>query len=146
MKKFSTKTVPIIANILLFCWFFLDMIGLYLGDKYLVTTAYKDDGIFMLIYILALLLFIFKEKIGKYFLCVWLALWGFTQFISHWYYTISGGGEAKISVFKDAIKLFQSDTIYIPDLYHIILHGLILLAFVLTCLYLLSTQNSKLGK
>lgn len=103
------------------------MTGLYLGDKYLVTTAYKDDGIFMFIYILTFLLFILKEKISKYFLCICLVLWGGTPFISHWYYTILGGEEAKISVLKDAIKLFQSDTIYIPDLYHIILHGLILL-------------------
>lgn len=141
MKKISIKTVPIIANVLLFCWFFLDMTGLYLGNKYLVTAAYKDDGIFMLIYILVFLLFLFKEKIGKYFLCVWLALWGITQFMSHWYYTIFGGGEGKISVFKDAIKLFESDTIYVPDFYHIILHILIILAFIFTCRYLLSTRK-----
>ena len=35
-----------IAQIVLLLWFFLDMTGLYLGDKCLVTRSYKEDGFF----------------------------------------------------------------------------------------------------
>lgn len=40
------KRIPISINALLLGWFFLDMIGVYIGDKYLVTTSYAEDGIF----------------------------------------------------------------------------------------------------
>lgn len=129
------KRVLISINALLLGWFFLAMTGVYVGDKYLVTTSYAEDGIFFLIFLISFLLFIFKEKIGKYILTVWLGCWFLTQFFSHWYYTIIGNGENKISYFADAIKLFKTDVGYIPDLYHIVLHLLIIVAFVLTVIY-----------
>lgn len=51
--------IPLIA---LLIWFFLDMTGLYFGENCLVTTSYKDDGIFFIIYFVIFLIFIFKEK------------------------------------------------------------------------------------
>lgn len=61
------KIYCMITQMLLLLWFFLDMIGLNLGDKCLVTRSYKEDGIFFLIYLVAVILFITKEKIGKRF-------------------------------------------------------------------------------
>ena len=46
------KIYCIISQVVLLIWFFLDMTGLYFGDKCLVTTSYKDDGLFFLIYLL----------------------------------------------------------------------------------------------
>ena len=46
MKK-KYCMIPLIA---LLIWFFLDMTGLYFGENCLVTTSYKDDGIFFIIY------------------------------------------------------------------------------------------------
>jgi len=127
-----------ICNILLFVllfWFFLDMVGLNIGGKVLVSRAYMDDGIFFIIYFLILLLYFYKNKIGYFFLISWLFLWFVTQFFSHWYYTIIGSTE-KMSYFSETIKLFQSAEIYIADIYHIILHILILFSFVcLICKY-----------
>ena len=40
------KIYCIISQVVLLIWFFLDITGLYFGDKCLVTTSYKDDGIF----------------------------------------------------------------------------------------------------
>ena len=59
MKK-KYCMIPLTA---LLIWFFLDMTGLYFGENCLVTTSYKDDGIFFIIYFVIFLIFIFKEKI-----------------------------------------------------------------------------------
>lgn len=144
------KSIPIITNVVLLCWFFLDMVGVYVGDKYLVTRSYKEDGIFMIIPTLALLLFIFREKIGKYVLIVWLSLWSVMQFLSHEWYTIFGRGimgnvESKIRYFKDAIRLIESDTRYITDVYHTILHIFLIIALITTIAYSIS-KREKVAK
>ena len=58
------------------------------------------------------------------------------QFFCHWYYTIFGASESKLKgyneYFKDTVRLIpMSEKRLIPDLYHIILHILILLNIVL---------------
>ena len=122
----------IIAKIILLAWFFLDMVGLYFGENYLVTRSWREDGIFFLIFFILLSLFIFKERIGLYMLSTWLSLWLLSQFLSHELFTIIGGGEGKIHYYKDSIKVVDSNMIYVPDLYHIVLHILILIALVTT--------------
>ena len=129
------KRYCIIANIVLLGWFFLDMVGLYFGEFYLVTRSWKEDGIFFLISLISLLLFIFKERVGKYILTIWLGIWLAIQFFSHELFTIIGGGEGKVRYFEGSIKLINSNILYIPDLYHIILHVLILIALVTTLIY-----------
>lgn len=134
------KKYCIAANVALLLWFFLAMTGLYFGEKYLVTTSYKDEWLFMVIPLAALIVFIIKENIGKKLLTGWLSMWLITQFLSHEWYTIFGSGfmgdiEGKIQYFEGAIKLIESDTAYIPDLYHIVLHILILVALVTTLIY-----------
>ena len=62
MKK-KYCMIPLIA---LLIWFFLDMIGLYFENKCLVTRSYKEDGIFFLIYLITIILFLVKKYIGKY--------------------------------------------------------------------------------
>ena len=81
----------VIQLILLF-WFFLDMMGLSFGDNCLVTRSYKDDGIFFLVYLTVVLLFIFKEKIGKWMMMIWLFMWLAIQFMCHEWYTIFNKG------------------------------------------------------
>ena len=56
------KRYCIIPQILLLFWFFLDMTGIYFRNTYLVARSYKDDGIFFLIYLVTIILFIFKEN------------------------------------------------------------------------------------
>lgn len=60
------KRYCIVAQIALLLWFFLDMIGLYFENKCLVTRSYKEDGIFFLIYLITIILFLVKKYIGKY--------------------------------------------------------------------------------
>lgn len=142
------KKYCLIANILLLFWFFLDMTGVYFGDKYLVAASFKDDWIFMLIYLAVLIIFILKEKIGKYTLIGWLSVWFISQFLSHEWYTIFGKGfmgtiENKIKYFENSLKLIESSTIYYPDAYHIILHILILVSLVMTIKYCVKKRAIK---
>ncbi|MBW4829597.1 MAG: hypothetical protein KZY61_05180 [Clostridiaceae bacterium] len=139
------KRICIISNICLLLWFFLDMIGMNINGNILVTRSYKDDGIFFIIFLALFILFIVKERIGKYFLTAWLFMWFLAQFLSHWYFTIFGPSEGKVSYFADTIKLIPSFNIYIPDLYHMILHILILISLanmIVFCIGIRRKQNS----
>ena len=129
------KKYAIIINILLLVWYFLSMVGLKIGGKYLVESAFKEEWIFMLIPTLTFLLFVFLGKVGKYAHLIWLAMWFVTQFLSHEWYTIFGNGfmgdtKNKINYFQDCIQLINCQERYVPDLYHIVLHALIILAII----------------
>ena len=138
------KKYCMVANLLLLAWFFLDMVGIYFENTYLVTRSWKEDGIFMVIFVVALLLFLFKEKIGKYILVGWQSMWLIAQFISHEYYTILGGGEAKMRYFSGSVKLLSSENRYIRDLYHIVLHIFIVIALVSTILYVSNNKKKRI--
>ncbi len=69
---------------------------------------------------------------GKWILLGILLLWFAVQFMCHWYFTIFGASERKLrgynDCFRDTVRIFpMSDKRLIPDLYHIVLHLLILL-------------------
>ncbi|MCR4925945.1 MAG: hypothetical protein K5917_06625 [Clostridiales bacterium] len=122
------------------------MFGLKLGSKYLVECAFKEEWIFMLIPLITLALFIFLDNIGKYVNLVWLVMWFVTQFLSHEWYTIFKSGfmgdmENKISYFQNCIQLFKIEGRYCPDLYHIILHILIVTAII--CVALVPQKAKK---
>lgn len=137
------KKYCLFANIVLLAWFFLDMIGVYFEDSYLVTRSWREDGIFFVISLIALFVFLLKENIGKYILIAWQSLWLISQFISHEWYTIVGGGEGKIHFFEGSIKLLNSGSRYIPDVYHIILHILILVALITTIIYAIKLKKTQ---
>ena len=116
------KTHLIIVNIILLLWYFLSMIGLKIGDKYLVTGAFEEEWLFMLIPTITFVLMLV------------------TQFLSHEWYTLFGRGfmgemDKKIAYFSECIQLINVDGRYVPDVYHIVLHILIIIAFVVTLLY-----------
>lgn len=136
------STVDIVAMV------FLDMTGLCFGNKCLVSRSYKDDGIFFLIYLIVVILFIVKEQIGKWFVIVWLSMWFVIQFICHEWYTIFNDGfmgalERKIEYFSGTIQWLQIDGKYIPDVYHTILHILILCALISTIVYSIKITKKK---
>lgn len=136
MKKMHV----IIGNILLLCWYFLSMTGLKLGDKYLVTSAYKEEWIFMLIPTVTFVLMLVTKKVGKNIHLIWLVGWFVAQFLSHEWYTLFGSGfmgdnDKKIAYYSECIQPINVDGRYAPDVYHIVLHVLIIAAFVITLLY-----------
>ncbi|MCR1899259.1 hypothetical protein NSA47_09700 [Irregularibacter muris] len=140
------KKICFISNLCLLVWFFLDMIGVSIDNGILVTRSYREDGVFFLIFLFLFIGFIFKERLGKYLLSGWLFLWFFTQFLSHWYFTIFGPAQGKMNYFADTIKLIPSSTIYIPDFYHIVLHILILISLINMILYCRISTQSKINQ
>lgn len=140
MIYFIKKSHIIIGNIILLLWYFLSMTGLKIGDKYLVISAFKEEWIFMLVPTITFILCLTTGKIGKNIHLAWLGMWFITQFLSHEWYTIFGSGfmgdmDKKIAHFADCIQLINVDGRYVPDVYHIVLHILIIVAFVMTLLY-----------
>ena len=126
---------------MLLIWFFLDMVGVYFKDSYLVTRSYKDDGLFFLIYLAAVLLFVFYEKAGKWVRLVWTSAWLVIQLLCHEWYTVFGRGvmgtlESKKQYFSGAVKWLEVEGRYIPDVYHTVLHILILAAVITTAVYI----------
>ena len=144
-KANKIKKTCIIFQILLLMWFFLDMTGVYLGDKCLVTQSYREDGVFFLIYLVTVILFIVKVQIGKWLVAVWTSLWFITQFLSHEWYTIfncgiMGSVEGKIKYFSDTLQWIRIEGKYIPDIYHTVLHILILLTLISTINYIVKSK------
>lgn len=137
------KKICIISNLCLLLWFALDMVGVSIDGHILVTRSYVEDGVFFLLFLALFILYIFKDKIGKYFLTGWLSIWFLAQFLSHWYFTIFGPSEGKINYFADTIKLTSSPNIYIPDLYHILLHILILVSLINMIIYCVTSSKLK---
>ena len=129
----AKKKIAIAANLLLLIWFSMDMFGVKIGDKYLVEGALKEDGMFMIISIIVFLIFLYTDKIGKTIQLGWFLL----QFLAHEWYTIFGKGlmgsvEGKVAYFEDCIQFINIPGRYVPDLWHIVLHVLIIIAFFAT--------------
>lgn len=146
-KVNKVKKGCIIFQILLLMWFFLDMTGASLGDKCLVAQSYKEDGMFFLIYLFAVILFVMKVQIGKWFVAVWTSLWLITQFLSHEWYTIfnsgiMGGIDGKIEHFSGTLQWIRIEGKYIPDIYHTILHILILLTLISSIIYIYKSKKN----
>lgn len=138
----------IIIHMILLIWFLLDMTGVCFGDKCLVTRSYKDDGIFFVIYLVTVILFIVYEKLGKWFVIGWTTMWFATQFACHEWYTIFNGGfmgtlEDKIKRFSGTIQWLKIEGRYIPDVYHTILHILVLFALISTILYVARDKKTQ---
>lgn len=143
MKKFALW-----MQSLLLLWFFLDMTGLYFGDTCLVTRSYKEDGIFFLVYLTVMIVFILKESVGKWLSFGWLLIWFTMQFLSHEWYTIFGSGcmgslQGKIRYFSGTVQWLRIEGRYIPDVYHTILHILILSAWIGTAVYIIRSRKRR---
>lgn len=132
----------IIFNIPLLVWFFFNMTGLVIGDSILVSQSYREDGIFFIIYVISLVSFTYLKEKCKVVLPIWLSIWFLTQMYSHWYFTIFGPWDGKNRFFADTIKLISHSERYIPDLYHIVLHILVLTALINSIKYFKNSRKS----
>lgn len=138
------KKMFLICQILLLIWFFLDMTGVYFKDSYLVTRSYIDDGLFFVIYLATVVLFLIKDKIGKWAVLGWSAIWFIAQFMSHEFVTITGNGyENKMHYFEGALKWLEIDGVYVPDVYHTVLHILILAVIITGAVYVFQRKSKK---
>lgn len=73
-------------------------------------------------------------------------MWFVIQFLCHEWYTVFGKGlmgslEGKIKFFTGSIKWLEIDGRYIPDVYHTILHILILAVVITSIIYIRSSKK-----
>ena len=131
-------TIVIICQVILWIWF-LGCTVTYRAGKYLLVEGVgpkSAEFAVLCLYSLGLIAFHCLQLSGKWILSGILMLWFIVQFMCHWYYTIFGASERKLQgyndCFRDSIRIFpMSDKRLIPDLYHIVLHILILINIVM---------------
>ena len=129
----------LLPELLLAVWFFGCICTYKLGRFILVEGEgiKSPEFVMFCLYGTGMLLFWLIPTVGKWWLLTVLTAWFILQFFCHWYYTLFGASEKKLqgynACFKNTIHLIPaSEKRLIPDLYHMILHLLILLNLVLT--------------
>lgn len=132
--------ITILLQAALWIWFLGCVTTWRIGRYLLVEGMGVKSAEFaaLCLYTLGLAAFHCFQPAGKWILLGILLLWFAVQFMCHWYFTIFGASERKLQgyndCFRDAVRLFpMSDKRLIPDLYHIVLHLLILLN-IIACL------------
>ena len=125
--------IIILVQAILWIWFFGCIRTYYMG-KYLLVEGMgikSAEFIMLCLYSIGLISFHFLQPAGKWILLVILGFWFVVQFFCHWYYTIFGASESKLQgyndCFRNTLHIFPiSEKRIVPDLYHMILHILIL--------------------
>ena len=137
------RVAIIVVSCLLWLWFLGCTFTWKFGKVLLVEGMGLKSIEFaaLVLFTLGIGSFLLWEPIGKWVLLVELALWLVEQFFCHEYFTIFGSSSKKLKgyneCFEGTVKLFPvSETLLIPDLYHIVLHLLILADLVLTAILL----------
>lgn len=138
LKEVLDLVITFIAQITLWIWFLGCTVTYRIGKHLLVEGVGLKSAEFSMLclYSLGLTAFHCFQPVGRWILFGILVLWFIVQFMCHWYYTIFGASERKLQGYNDcfqgSIRLFpMSDKRLIPDLYHIVLHILILINIVL---------------
>ena len=136
--KEGKMVFTLIAQLLLWIWFLGCTITWRFGKLLLVEGMGIKSAEFVMLclYSIGLITYYLLQPAGRWILFAILVIWLAIQFFCHWYYTIFGASESKLKgyneCFKDTVRLIpMSEKRLIPDLYHIILHILILLNIVL---------------
>ena len=130
-------TVTILLQAALWIWF-LGCVTTYRIGKHLLVEGMgirSAEFAALCLYSAGLAAFHCFRPAGKWILLGILLLWFAVQFMCHWYFTIFGASERKLQgyneCFRGAVRIFpMSEKRLIPDMYHIVLHLLILLNIV----------------
>ena len=132
--------ITILFQTALWIWFLGCTTTYRIGKQLLVEGMGVKSAEFavLCLYSLGLAAFHCFQPAGRWILLGILLLWFAVQFMCHWYFTIFGASERKLQgyndCFRDAVRIFpMSDKRLIPDLYHIVLH-LLILANIICCL------------
>ncbi len=132
--------ITILFQAALWIWFLGCTTTYRIGKQLLVEGMGVKSAEFavLCLYSLGLAAFHCFQPAGRWILLGILLLWFAVQFMCHWYFTIFGASERKLQgyndCFRDAVRIFpMSDKRLIPDLYHIVLH-LLILANIICCL------------
>lgn len=134
------KIVALFFAGLLLLWFTFDITGLKFGNIKIVTSAFVDepiDFVFYLIFVASIICFIFKDNIGKYMLSAFLLLWGTFQLSI--YFKSGDSIAAYNNTFADTHHIIAaSNDLLVKDTYHIFLDIFILLSFISAIIFFIA--------
>ncbi len=137
-KGEKEMVLTIFVQVFLWIWFLGCVTTWRFGKVLLVEGVGVRSAEFAMLcmYSIGVIAFHFFQPAGRWILFGVLVLWFVVQFFCHWYFTIFGCSEKKLTgyneCFKDSVRIFPvSNKRLIPDLYHIVLHLLILLNGIL---------------
>lgn len=140
------RIAVIIVSCLLWLWFLGCSFTWKFGKVLLVEGMGLKSIEFaaLVLWTLGIIGYLLWEPVGKWILLAELTLWLIVQFFSHEYFTIFGVSDRKLKgyneCFEGTVKLFPiSKTRLIPDLYHIVLHFLIVTDLALVALLIFSS-------
>jgi len=139
------KKLTIIVIGILFVWFTLNMTGFAIGKFILVVSAFKGEYIDILwwfIFIIVFIIFVFKDKIGKYIMSLFLIIWAFIQ--GAIYFRDQDGIQSYYNYFNEEGThrlILVNSSFLIKDTYHIFLDIFIL--FSLVCVIILIMKKLK---
>ena len=136
----------LLVQVTLWIWF-LGCTTTYRIGKHLLVEGVgvkSAEFVMLCLYSIGLVSFYFIQPVGQWILLAILMLWFIVQFFCHWYFTLFGASEKKIKgyneCFRDSVRIFpMSEKRLIPDLYHIVLHILIL-ANIALCFFVRMNQ------
>ena len=137
--KTITLMITIVFQAALWIWFLGCTTTYRIGKKLLVEGMGVKSAEFAVLcaYSAALLCYYCCRPAGKWILLALLVLWFTVQFFCHWVYTLFGASEEKLrgynDCFRGTVRLFPvSEKRLVPDLYHIVLH-LLLITNIISC-------------
>ena len=129
--------ITILFQAALWIWFLGCTVTYRIGKVLLVEGMGVKSAEFavLCLYSAGLAAFHCLQPAGKWILAGILLLWFAVQFMCHWYFTLFGASERKLKgyneSFRGTVRIFpMSDQRLIPDMYHIVLHILILVNIV----------------
>lgn len=128
--------IPLLFQLLLLLWF-LGCTVSYRTRRFTLVDGVgvkSAEFVMLIVYALALVLF-HAFSWGRWALLGVLILWLTVQFFCHWRYTIFGASRKKLEgyneCFRGTLRIFpESETRLVPDLYHIVLHILIVVNII----------------
>ena len=134
MMRRNVMVITILVQAALWIWFLGCITTYRIGKRFLVEGMGPGSAEFIMLcmYSAGLVSYYCLQSAGKWVLLTLLVLWIIVQFFCHWYFTIFGASQEKLKgyndCFRDTVRLFpMSEKRLVPDLYHIVLHILILL-------------------
>ena len=138
------KIINILVSVLFF-WFTLDILGMKIGNFYLVESAIKDepiDIIWWVIFVICFIIFIVKDKVGKYILISFVSIWGLIQYSM--YFKSAKRIEDYNNYFKKTHHIISSSNNFlIKDTYHIFLDLFIFIVSISLVIFIIKSKRSQ---
>lgn len=132
--------------VLLFIWFTLDLTGLAVENFSLVrgTGFFSVNGIWWASFAIILISYFIFDRKGQYMMCAFLTFLVIVQYFKYWHFTIFGDGILLKKTIENTVQLVPAEgNMILPDLYHIILHTLLIIVTSLLFIYMLEGKNKK---